>query len=190
MKYLILLSSVLIHTCIGGLYAWSEFVPSLSKGYALSTAQTQVVFGCLIAVFTLSMIVAGRLIGFFGPRAVAIALSLGLSVFLLESSSGAIGLSALIGMAFGACFVVYAAQVGLHYGANHIASIYPLVFLGYGVSGLLGPWIGGWFFDVTKSYQGGLIVGVIVVISGLGLSHWLLRADGDANAKAKQQALR
>jgi OFA family oxalate/formate antiporter-like MFS transporter len=380
---------VLIHVCIGGLYAWSEFVPALINGYALSTAQTQLVFGCLIMVFTLSMIVAGRLMGRLGPRSIAaiggilfgggyfvasrssgdfglllfgisglagigtgfcyvcpialcakwfpqhkgfatglavagfgggavllaqlakwmlaggldvldvfgrvgllyggiillaalplrfpdstdgnsasiefaimardryfwglfsgifagtfagllvignlkpmllskgidptvatvaisafavgntagrivwgwvadrietlaiplslalLSILLGLAIFL-QSSTGAIGLSVFMGMGFGACFVVYAARVSSHYGASHIASIYPLVFLGYGLSGLLGPWAGGWIYDSTGSYQGGLVVGVIVVIFGLGLSHLLLRTGGLKNAEIQQ----
>jgi MFS transporter, OFA family, oxalate/formate antiporter len=70
-KYFILLASVLIQICIGGLYAWSEFVPALKRSYGLSTAQTQLIFGSLIAVFTLSMVVAGRLLSRFGPRWIA-----------------------------------------------------------------------------------------------------------------------
>lgn len=385
MKHLILLASVLVHTCLGGLYAWSTFVPLLVSEYALSTAQTQVIFGCLILVLTLSMIIAGRLLGRLGarfttmaggllvgcgywaaarsagdfgrlflgisiltgtgtgfcyvgplamcarwfprrrglatgitvagfgfgavflaflaewqlaggrdvlevfgrigllygglillaalplrfpgrtgsraaplefhavardryfwglfaalfagtfagllvignlkplllsrgiaPGAAAVSISvfavgnaagrilwgwladrlgtatIPLSLFLLAvalclslvlpgSPPGAIIFSALAGVCFGACFVVYAARAGAHYGADHFASIYPLVFLGYGLSGLLGPWAGGLVYDVTGSYQGGLAGAVIVVMAGLGLSRRLLAAADARN---------
>lgn len=73
MRYgiLILLASVVIQVCLGGLYAWTSFVPALRNSHGLSTAQTQVIFGGLIAVFTVAMIFAGRLLERWGPRLVA-----------------------------------------------------------------------------------------------------------------------
>ncbi len=378
MRYVFLAASVLIQTCIGGLYAWSEFVPALKTAHNLTTAQTQLVFGCLIAVFTVSMVCAGRLLnrlspawvagaggilfgggyltascsggnfyllllgigllaglgtGFcyvcplaicakwfperkglatgiavagFGGGAVVLAylgeilfsrgldvlavfrwigllygglillaalplrlppsqeepgeairfaalvrdryfwgLSLGMlagtfagllvignlkllilsrgidsaaataaiSAFavsnalgrvawgwgadrlraravplslaflagsllltgvLLHSRVGAVGLSALIGFGFGACFVVYAAQVGSHYGVDHVGAVYPLVFLAYGLSGLIGPWAGGAIYDSTKSYMGSILASAVIVICGAVGSCWLM----------------
>ncbi len=368
MKYIILLASVLIQTCIGGLYAWSEFVPALTKSYGLSTAQTQLIFGVLIAVFTVSMVAAGRLLNRVGPRWIAavgglafgsgywiasqsdgsfVFLLLGIGIvtgigtgfcyvcplsmcvkwfpkrkglvtgiavagfgggavllsYLAETlfsrgmevlaifkfisilygglivlaalplhmpkgetakrhpiefhvltrdlffwglalgmfagtfagllvignlkpmilwagvsssfatsaisafaagnaigriswgwvtdktganaipmslaflavmvllswtfmatATGAIALSALLGAGFGACFVVYAAQTASHYGADHLAAIYPLVFLFYGVSGLVGPWLGGLIYDKTESYSGGLLLSLVILL--------------------------
>ncbi len=384
-KYVILLSSVLMQTCIGSLYAWSEFVPALRNTYGLFTWKTQLVFGTLIAVFTVSMVVAGRLLRAVGPRWIAVAggiafgggywiasrsggdfgllllgigivvgigtgfcyvcpltmcvewfpkrkglvtgiavagfgggavvlsalgewffahgmgvleifriigiayggvivvaalplrmptgetanrppiefdvlrrdryfwgLALGmfggtfagllvignlkpmilsagvassvatvaigafaagnafgriswgwvadkigataipaslaflasmvlLSWFFLDSPAGAISLSALLGVGFGACFVVYAAQTAARYGAEHLAAIYPLVFLAYGLSGLLGPWLGGWMYDQTRSYAGGLALSLMVllisVLGSLGLLGLLQGGD-------------
>lgn len=379
-KYLILLASVLIQTCIGGLYAWSEFVPALKDGYGLSTAQTQVIFGALIAVFTVSMVFAGRLMRRSGPAPVAaiggalfgggyllasysggsfwplfagisivsgigtgfcyvcplamcakwfprrkglvtgvamagfgggavllsglgeamfargydvlsvfrgvgvlygaviflaalplrfppgieipktghhtaellrdgyfwglccglfagtfggllvignlkplllaqnvdhvtataaisvfaagnacgrigwgwladrlgalaiplslafLALTLPLLLLLPGSAPGAILASALIGCGFGACFVVYAAQISTHYGVANIAAVYPLVFLSYGLSGLAGPSVGGLIFDATASYSSGIIVSLVIVFCGLAASRQLMRA--------------
>lgn len=70
-RYMVLSASVVIQVCIGGIYAWSSFVPALCGSYALSTAQTQAVFGVQIAVFTLSMVYSGRLLNRRDPKSVA-----------------------------------------------------------------------------------------------------------------------
>jgi len=379
MKYIILLASVLIQTCIGGLYAWSEFVPALTQTHGLSTAQTQLIFGTLIAVFTVSMVVAGRLLNRIGPRWIAaigglafgggywiasrsgghfgllllgvgvvtgigtgfcyvcpltmcakwfperkglvtgiavagfgggavllsqlielffsrgmgvlevfgsigilygiviviaaltfrmpgrtategpsiefgiltrdhyfwglalamfagtfaglliignlkpLVLSAGLTsstatiaisafaignafgriswgwitdklgttvipvslAFLalmvlltwlfISSAPGAIILSAMLGAGFGACFVVYAAQTASHYGADHLAAVYPLVFLTYGLSGLIGPWMGGWIYDHTQDYSDALALSLAILLVSIPISLGLLR---------------
>ena len=71
MRYRVLTACVLIQVCLGGLYAWSSFVPALQETWGFSAAQTQVTFGTLIAVFTVSMIFAGKLLERRGPRFVA-----------------------------------------------------------------------------------------------------------------------
>ena len=69
-RYLILLASLLIQLCLGGIYAWSEFVPQLHASYGVTVAQTQLVFGLSIAAFTGAMVFAARLAERRGPRMV------------------------------------------------------------------------------------------------------------------------
>lgn len=57
--------------CLGSLYAWSIFVPELKSKYEFSTAQTQLIFGTVIIVFTLTMIWAAKLNKKLGPHVVA-----------------------------------------------------------------------------------------------------------------------
>ena len=59
-KYLTLAASIVIMLSIGGVYAWSIFVPPLTANYNLTTVQTQIVFGFTIAVFSIAMIFAGK----------------------------------------------------------------------------------------------------------------------------------
>jgi OFA family oxalate/formate antiporter-like MFS transporter len=397
MKYLILAASVLIQVCLGGLYAWSSFVPALHDAYDLSFAQTQVIFGGLIAVFTLAMVPAGRLLNRVGPQVIAgiggllfgagyllasysggsfwvllagvgllaglgtgmgyvcplamcakwfprrkglvtglavagfgggavllsslaevlfarglgvleifrwvgiayggaillsalvlhapqgsafasrrnhpafavllrdpvfwalvagifcgtfagllvignlkpmvlaagagaarataaisafavgnaagritwgwlsdrlgsrsVPLSLALLALMVaglwmvrDSAEGLISMSMPIGFGFGACFVVYAAQVGSRYGAERVAAVYPLVFLAYGASGIAGPWMGGWLKDTSGSYAPALGVSLAVVAAGLLASLLLLRrpaAMAEIRAEAPSRA--
>jgi MFS transporter, OFA family, oxalate/formate antiporter len=71
-----------------------------------------------------------------------------------------------VGIGFGSCFVVHAAQVVARWGAPGLANVYPVVFLAYGLSGLVGPAVGGRIYDVTGSYAGA--VGLAVALAALG----------------------
>jgi OFA family oxalate/formate antiporter-like MFS transporter len=69
--YVVLAASIVIQVCLGSVYAWSVFVPSLTDSYGLTQAQSQIIFGTTIAVFTLSMVLAGKLQSRLGPAPVA-----------------------------------------------------------------------------------------------------------------------
>jgi OFA family oxalate/formate antiporter-like MFS transporter len=86
-----------------------------------------------------------------------------------------IAVSFAIGFGFGACFVVYAAQVAARYGLSAVAGIYPLVFLAYGAAGIIGPPLGGWLYDQTLSYRPAVVLTVGVVGIGIAGTVWLLR---------------
>lgn len=67
-KYLTVLASFVIMTCIGSVYAWSIIASELIEKQGLAAYQTQVIFGTLIAVFPLTMIVTGKLADRVKPR--------------------------------------------------------------------------------------------------------------------------
>ncbi|MBY0424354.1 MAG: hypothetical protein K2Q22_01855, partial [Cytophagales bacterium] len=60
-KFISVAASFCIMLCLGGVYAWSIFVPMLKKQLTYSTSQTQLIVGLTLGVFTVSMIGAGRL---------------------------------------------------------------------------------------------------------------------------------
>jgi OFA family oxalate/formate antiporter-like MFS transporter len=70
-KYSVLAASLVVQVCLGGLFAWSAFVNPLMEGYGFTATRTQAVFGITVAMFTVTMIAAGRLEQRFGPRPVA-----------------------------------------------------------------------------------------------------------------------
>jgi OFA family oxalate/formate antiporter-like MFS transporter len=67
-KFINVFSAFIVMLCIGGVYSWSIFAVELRNNYGFSSAQTQIVFGTLIAVFTLSMILGKKIIGLLGPH--------------------------------------------------------------------------------------------------------------------------
>ncbi|MFP4214750.1 MAG: MFS transporter [Planctomycetota bacterium] len=112
MKYVILSASIVIQVCLGGIYAWSSLVPALKESVHLSTAQTQIIFGVLFATFTVSMVVAGRLLDRLGPRVIAGigGLFFGAGYFLASFSGGhlavmLLGISLLAGVGTGLGYV-------------------------------------------------------------------------------------
>jgi len=87
-RWIVLAAAVVIQTVLGGIYAWSTFVPSLMKEYGLNNAQSGFIFGLTVAVFTLSMTIAGRLLKRKGPRFTSTAAAfLYLSGYLIASVS-------------------------------------------------------------------------------------------------------
>jgi len=72
-RWLVVVGAVLIQLCLGAIYAWSVFTPSLTKEpYNFTSSQTQWIFGIGLASFAIVMILAGRLQAKFPPRNVAI----------------------------------------------------------------------------------------------------------------------
>ncbi len=108
--YVVLAASIVMQVCLGSVYAWSTFVPSLTDNYGLTQAQSQVVFGVCIAVFTISMVFAGKLQNRFGPAPVALTggVLFGTGYLIASLSGGAfpalllgIGVVAGAGIGFG-----------------------------------------------------------------------------------------
>jgi len=119
MQYGVLAASVAVQLCLGGVYAWTTFVPPLKQSYGFSTVQTQLVFGVLIAVFTLTMVAVGRLVDRRGPR-----------MLLLASGvlfAAGYGLAAVSGGSFGLVLagvgVLGGAATGLGYVCPLTASV-------------------------------------------------------------------
>lgn len=134
--------------------------------------------------------VAGRLIwGWLydrnGYRTIPVALA------LLAFAIGALRVSwhtpiaflaagSLVGFGFGACFVLYAAQVAATYGVDQVGRLYPLLFLSYGVAGIVGPFSGGLLHDWTGGYTASLVLAASVAGLGAGLT-WRFPADAPPN---------
>ncbi len=88
-RWLVLAAGCLIQTVLGGIYAWSTFVPYLMTDHGLSTGQCGFIFGLTILVFTLTMILSGWVLTHKGPRLTAgIAAVLFMAGYILASVSG------------------------------------------------------------------------------------------------------
>ncbi len=70
--YVILLAAACLQFCLGGVYAFSTFMPYLEREFAIGAGRSQYIFGTTILVFTATMIVGGRLQHRHGPRRIAL----------------------------------------------------------------------------------------------------------------------
>jgi OFA family oxalate/formate antiporter-like MFS transporter len=67
-RWVVLAAGVLIQTILGGLYAWSTFVPSLIDGYGLTKSKCAFIFGLSVAVFAFVTNLSGWVLSRKGPR--------------------------------------------------------------------------------------------------------------------------
>ncbi|NNK92116.1 MAG: MFS transporter, partial [Acidimicrobiia bacterium] len=71
-RWRVVIGAVLIQLCLGAIYAWSVFTPTLQDA-GWSKLQTQIVFSVGLASFALVMVYAGRRLKVWGPRNLAVA---------------------------------------------------------------------------------------------------------------------
>ncbi len=69
----------------------------------------------------------------------------------------------VLGFGFGANFVVYASVISHFYGCEKFPKLYPVCFLGYGIAGIIGPGMGGFFADATGSYNTALYISIALL---------------------------
>jgi len=69
-RWFVVIGAILIQLCLGAIYAWSVFTPSLVEA-DWTKAQTQAVFAAGLALFAIVMVIAGRLLPKWGPRKLA-----------------------------------------------------------------------------------------------------------------------
>lgn len=137
-RWFTLSACVLLQSVLGGIYAWSVFVPSLTAEYGLTKGQCGLVFGSTIAVFTILMLPAGRLLGRFGPRKIA---SLGAVLFcagylLASVSDGSFaliltGIGIIQGAGIGVCYVC-PLTVAMKWFPEHKGLVTGAVVAGFG----------------------------------------------------------
>lgn len=72
----------------------------------------------------------------------------------------------LIGFGFGGNFVLFAKETAQEFGVKNIGLIYPYVFLGYAIAGILGPLSGGVLYDITGSFHYPIILASVISLSG------------------------
>lgn len=80
----------------------------------------------------------------------------------------------VFGFCFGADQVLYASNVAGEWGINKMSVIYPIVFLAYGISGIVAPTLGGKIFDATGSYNLAIIICGAVCLTGIPVYAWLM----------------
>ncbi|HHS13848.1 MAG TPA: MFS transporter [bacterium] len=70
-RWRVVLGAILIQFCLGAIYAWSVFTPTLNEA-GWSNVQTQAVFSVGLAFFALVMVWAGKRLTKWGPRRLAV----------------------------------------------------------------------------------------------------------------------
>ncbi len=142
-KWVVLLAGVISQTSLGGIYAWSTFVPFLMESYGFSAAKCGIIFGATIAVFSVATIPAGRFLLKHGPRLTAtIGALLFISGYIVASfSQGSfpiiligLGLISGIGIGFG---YVCPLSVGIRWFPRNKGLVTGAAVAGFGMGAIL-----------------------------------------------------
>jgi OFA family oxalate/formate antiporter-like MFS transporter len=181
-KWIVLTAGIIIQTILGGIYAWSSFVPSLKYDYGLTNSECGMIFGAMIATFSIAMIPAGRLLKKFPPAFIAgTGAILFLSGYVLASFSQGnfylllLSLSLICGTGIGFGYVV-PLTVGMKWFPDHKGLITGVSVAGFGLGALLLSFFVDYLlntlhFNVLYIFRlTGLIFGSIAIISALFMS--------------------
>ena len=88
------------------------------------------------------------------------ALALGLLLTVSEPRL-ALAILTVIGFSYGAIIVVYPTAVATLFGAKEAARVYGLVFTAWGIAGLGAPWLAGFLYDSSGTYQSALAIAIL-----------------------------
>ncbi|MBN2451053.1 MAG: MFS transporter [Lentisphaeria bacterium] len=180
-RWVVLAAGIAMQVVLGGLYAWSVFVPRLIEDHAFSKGQCGLVFGVSIAVFTVAMIGGGRLLDRRGPRLTAfVGALLFTSGYVLASLSDghfwvlllAIGGFSGAGIGFG---YVCPLTVGMKWFPARKGLITGIAVAGFGGGGMLLSWVAsgalGQGVDVLRFFAWlGVLAGAVLVVASLLLA--------------------
>jgi len=153
-RWWVVVGAILIQLCLGAIYAWSVFTPTLkAEPYNFTAAQTQWIFSVGLASFAFIMIIAGRMQAKFAPRNVAALGGIVLGVGYAAASF------------VGTSFIGHLICIGLVGGAGiGLAYVVPIAV---GVK---------WFPD-----KKGMLTGLAVAGFGFGALGWVKLAGGWGN---------
>lgn len=180
-KYSVLVAAVVIHLCLGGIYAWSVFVPELNRGFGYSSAQAQVVFGLAVAMLCIGSVLGGRLQDLMGPR-IPGCLSGALTGvgyltagFLGDRFWGLVlGISVLCGLGVGFGYVASIASAAKWFPSRR-GLVTGIVVAGYGCAGILLSTLAAMLLShdwpVLMIFRlVGIVYGPVVILGALTLS--------------------
>ncbi len=144
---------------IGSQYAISDHIIVLGIAiFASANFLGRIFWGFISDYFQTNLII---FIDLF-LQAIAI---LSLILFNLSSSSYLIIVS-LIGFGFGGNFVLFAKETAQIYGIKILGQVYPYIFMGYAIAGILGPLSGGFLYDLNGSYTTSIILASFMSLLG------------------------
>jgi len=147
-----------------------QFPYIVEQNYSKSLAAF--IFGLMGFLSTIGRLIFGTLSDAIG-REKAVALSFlcsisGILALLFLSSFQSTVLlylyAILFGLGFGARGPIIAAMMADLYQGKHFGSIYGFINIGNGIGGALGPWLGGYLYDISGSYVVAFIICIPVLI--------------------------
>jgi OFA family oxalate/formate antiporter-like MFS transporter len=129
-----------------------------------------------ISLFSIGNVLGRLLWGIFQDRygaknailASLLFLTLSITPLVFTTHSNMVLLVSLFsGLGFGACFVVYASATLQYFKIESFSRLYPICFLGYGLSGLIGPTTGSLIATLAGSYRYAILLSIGILLLSL-----------------------
>jgi OFA family oxalate/formate antiporter-like MFS transporter len=181
-RWVVLSAGIVIQTILGGIYAWSTFVPALTSVYKFTKGQCGFIFGLTIAVFTLAMTLAGWVLNKKGPAFTAFTGSVlyMTGYFLASYGQGdyfylLIGLGVLAGAGIGFGYVC-PLSTGMKWFPEKKGFITGIAVAGFGFGAVLFSSLGEYLLlsglDVLEIFRLiALVFGTLLMVSSLLLKN-------------------
>jgi len=178
MRYLILVSAVVMQICLGATYSWSVYVQPLKGLTGISQGPVQIPFTVFYFIFPLTMMIAGNFLPRIGPRKSAMAggflfgsgwllAGLGSHSFLFTI----LGIGALAGIGAGMAYIVPIA-VCIRWFPKSKGLVTGIAVAGFGGGAAMVSQVGGYlinsqgFTPFNTFYLFGILFLCLVVTAG------------------------
>ena len=144
----------------------------------LSSAVAASILAAVGLLSMVSRVVMGRVADMIGSKlafVIGFILMAGALFFLIPSKMvwTLFILAGLFGFANGTCVASQSPLVALLFGLNSHGVILGFLSFGFTTGGAFGPWLAGYIFDVTQSYQFAFLMCTAVSLAGLVLTVFL-----------------
>ena len=181
MRYVILLSAILMQMCLGATYSWSVYVHPLRALTGLQQGPVQIPFTVFYFIFPLTMMAAGTFLPKIGPRFCAMTGGLLFGGGWLVASQGVhnfvftvLGIGVLSGIGAGMAYIVPIAVCICWFPKNK-GLVTGIAVAGFGGGAALVSQLGGWLMESLGKtpFQTFFIFGigfmVVVVLAGANM---------------------
>jgi predicted MFS family arabinose efflux permease len=142
------------------------------------------------AVFLVSLIGVGSMVGRFGLAGLAdrierraldavvyASMAVMLGFWLASTGAVALGVFAVLFGAFYGAFVALQPPIAMDlYGARNVSGVIGVLYTAAGVGNLLGPWLAGVAYDLTRSYAVPIVGSIVLMLVAVVLATMLRRA--------------
>jgi len=161
------LLSATLHGCL------THLAPLLTD-QGLSSQQAATALMLLSAMGAVGRVTTGYLLDRLPPRLVAISYFLAVVLGLLAALGSsderlALVFAAMIGLGFGAESDLMPYLTARYFGLKSFGEIYGWIFGAFAFGAVVGPFLMGWVFDTTGSYQVALLIFIPATVLGAGL---------------------
>lgn len=178
MRYLVLVSAVLMQMCLGATYSWSVYVQPLKDLTGLQQGPIQIPFTVFYFIFPLSMLIAGNFLPRIGTRRSAMTGGLFFGSGWIVAGFGSngfiftiLGIGVLAGIGAGMAYIVPIA-VCIRWFPNNKGLVTGVAVAGFGGGAALVSQVGGWcmsalgFTPFKTFFFFGLIFLITVFVAG------------------------